>query len=327
MNGSDKIIKWLGLTKQQFGIIEAIMALQAEGMKATPKHIIEKDSELRGSAIQRSNFFSQLKILRNRGYVNKLADSVYEADLKSLSQSLARAEAEVRKELEDLSKARTESESFFKRLVSSKCSPVASFLEPDEMYGGVADLLANSTHFSSTGVFPRILYADSLSLMRKPGTQRYAQVMWERCIRDEKLEVNYLTNLDMPFIFRQLLSSYRNPSIVYEEVRGILEKLPNFLKQHPKLNIYYLDSPSGLDVLVPYGSGSPDIFLPVRDEAKNIEGAVHICSPDLSDRFKKLFEQECLRAVDMRSKEATQILEKAERRLDMICAKNRRKKR
>jgi hypothetical protein len=318
----EDIGKWLGITHQQLNIMEALLHLQRSNEDTSPKSIIQTDANLRkGAKIQKSNFFAQLKNLRNRGYVKKQGEASYAVDFDAIHHALDLAQYRADEERTELKKAREETERYFKSMIVPD-KPIVSFLESDQTYGRIAEMMRTCSHFMCTGIFPRILYAHSLSLIHRPGTQKYAQIMWERCIKDREMEATYLTNFDIPYLFQKLLIDYNNPTLVYEEIRSILNGLESLLEQNPLLNIIYIDSPSGLDAMIPYSKDSTEFFLITRDESKNIIGSVYLNSPDLLVRFKKLFDTECLKGIDMRDKKAKPLFPKLEKQLERIYSKH-----
>jgi hypothetical protein len=126
-------------------------------------------------------------------------------------------------------------------------------------------------------------------------------------------------------LFQKLLNDYKNPNLVYGEIRSILNGLETVLEQNSQLNIISIDSLSGLDVMIPYSKDSTEFFLITRDERKNIMGTIYLNSPDLFVRFKKLYDAECLKGIDMRSKKANPLFSKMEKQLERIYSKHKPK--
>lgn len=317
-----KIPRWLGVTNQQFSIIEAISSLQKRGEATTPRAIIEEDSQLRKTTrIQKSNFFSQLKTLRDRGFVQKVGDASYAVDFNTIKTSLDDTQRLVDSEVYELEEIRAKSEEYFKHLEFRKKEPVVKFFEYDDMYKKTAEILKKARVCYLTGIFPRILYAQSPSLMNKPGAQLYSHTLWERCINDNELEVNYLTHFDIEYLFNRLMEAYKNPTTAYEEVCIILNGLEDFIQGNKKLKLYFSPSPYGLDMLIPHNDDMSEFFLMVRDEKNQGVGAVYIDSPELTGRFRNLFEEECKRAIDMRGEKGKAVFGKLNKKLEKVYAK------
>jgi len=324
---ANKMPKWLGVTPQQFSILEAMIRLQKRGDSASPKSIIDEDASFRKvPKIQKSNFFSQLKGLQGIGYVKKTAGATYSVDFDSIKSSLEDARVVADQEANEISKVKKEAESYLKSISSGEKRPSVAFLEYDDMYKTVADLLKNSDYYCITGVFPKILYAHSPALMKSASERRYAQMLWERCIGQNEMEVTYLTVLDTEYLFHKLLRVYKNPVSAYEETKMILRGLEDLLKESPKFHLLYKDSPYGLDMIIPRSEETNTLFLMIRDANKTGIGAVYINSTELAARFQSLFEDECEGTIDMKSKMGRNILDDVERKLDRVYAEYRRKR-
>jgi hypothetical protein len=313
------ISKWLGVTSQQFNIIEAIFRLQRRGDTASPKAIIEEDASSRNtSKIQKSNLFSQLKKLHDKGFVKKLGDASYGVDFDRIKGSLDTAQASVDSEMNELKMVKEETEGYFNLLSSGEKRPQVKFFEYDEMYNKTADMVKTAHFCYLTGVFPRILYAHSPCMMNTPGARRYAGALWQRCIQEGELEVNYLSHFDVGYLFERLISTYKNPVPAYEEAKIVLGNLESLMGQNGKLNLYYVDTSYGLDMIIPHDEDINEFFLMVRNERNQGIGAVYVNSPELAIKFKDLFKRECERATDMKGPKGKQVIKKLMENLDKI---------
>ncbi len=326
MNELEKLPRWLGITKQQFHIIEAIVSLQKEGKQASPKAIIDRDAELHQSRrIQKSNFFAQLKNLRERGFVKKTDEASYEIDFNAIKKALDEARNFLDTEIYELDEIRGGVMEFFGRLSVKRKEPAVMFFDYDDMYYKTAGLLKTAKICYVTGIFPRILYAQSPSLMQIPGARLYVQTLWERCIMKKELEVNYLTHFDIEYLFRRLARAYKNPRYAYDEINMVLNGLADFITNNEKLKLFYSPSPYGLDMIIPHNEDMNEFFLMVRDEKSMGVGAVYINSPELANRFKGLFEAECSRAVRIDKEEADKITGKLRKRVETIYSRYKKR--
>jgi len=318
--------KWLGLTQQQQGIVEAISALQQKASKTSPNLILLEHAAITGSPkMQKSNFFTQLKILRGKGYVKKAGEASYQVDFEAIKNALQHVQAAMSKETEELKKAKAMVEQ--RSLLSPKeHSQMVRFFEYEELYYKLAEIGETAEKCQLTGVFPRILYAHSPSLMYTPGAQRYSQALWSRCIMDKKLEIDYLTTFNIGYLFNTLYAVYKEPTPAYEEIRVMLNNLENLLQQNEKLNLRYSEGSYGLDMVIPYRGKLEELFIMVRDETRKGIGTVYIHSPELAIRFKELFEEKWKRAIDMRSPKAKAVYSKLERDLELTYSKYHLKK-
>jgi len=327
MERLDKMPKWLGITNQQFNILEAMLSLQRKGSLASPKLIINEDAALRNvPKIQKSNFFSQLKSLRGFGYVMKVGAAAYAVDFNNIKKSLESAESQAVRESYELKELKSEVEQKFKSLAVRGKEPSLEFMDYARMYSKIADITSKRDSFLSAAVFPKVLYANSPSLMRQPEAQRYAQTLWLRCVTTGELEVKYLTYFDIKYLFSRLNAVYKNPALTYGEISRVLESIPELLENSKKLSIYYTDAPYGLDMTILQDEHVEDLFLLIRDTNKVGKGCIYIKSPELAMEFRSIFLEDCDECVDMRSSAGERIIKKLEARLDKEYQKYKRKK-
>jgi len=328
MEKFENMQKWLGITNQQFNILQAMLNLEQRGIPASPKAIVEEDSALRKTPkIQKSNFFAQLKALRGMGYVKKIGGASYSIDLASITDALEKAETTIDKEANELKALKTEAARGFKILATAH-EEVASveFMDYNKAYSVVADILKSKTHFYTTGPFPKILYAHSPSLIRQPDAQKYAQTLWMKCLVEEELEIRYVTRFDIDYLFRKVREAYNNPAVAYEEIKIILNNIPDILEKSKMLNILYSESPSVLSMMVPYEEIVEELFLPIRDTNFVGKGCVHIKSPELAVKFREIFVEQCVKCVDMQSSKGEKVIQKLDARLDRIYEREKSKK-
>ena len=316
-----KISKWLDVTPQQFDILETILRLQKQGIKTTPKNIIEEDVKIHeGPKIQKSNLFTQLKTLRNRGFVKKEEKASYVVSFKGIKKELSKASKKLDEEMHEFQNAYAQTEEYFKELTSDKSRITVEFFEYDDMYEKAAEMLMGAEEGSVTSAFPRILYPNSPCLMRTPGARRYAETLWNLCIKKKQLRVSYLTRMDVGYLFNRLYKTYNNPELAYDEGNIILNNLEALMDSSDELTVYFIDSPYGMDVVIPQSQVSDEFFILIRDKTGRGTGAVFIKSGELIFRFKELFSKDCKRAIKMRGAEGKKIIKMLRKRLDKVYA-------
>ncbi|MBN2518327.1 MAG: hypothetical protein JXB14_05760 [Candidatus Altiarchaeota archaeon] len=314
-----KISRWLDVTPQQFDILETIFRLQKQGAKATPKSIVEEDAKVReGPKIQKSNLFTQLKILRNRGFIRREEKASYALDIRGVKKKLGKASKRLDEEMREFRVAYAQTEEYFKDLTSDQNRITVEFCEYDQMYERTADILKNAEECFLTGVFPRILYPNSPCLMQTPGVRRYAETLWDLCIRRKTLRVSYLTRMDVEYLFKRLYETYNNPKLAYEEAKIILNNFEAIMDSESKLLVCFVDSPYGVDMIIPQDAGADEFFLMIRDKSDRGIGAVYIRSSDLAKRFKHIFAEECKKSIKMRGPEGKKVLDMLRGRLEKV---------
>lgn len=319
MAEQDKMPKWLGITGQQYSIIEAIIRLQKRGETPSPRAIVEDDAVFRKAPrMQKSNFFAQLTSLKGRGFVKKVGEASYAVDFDSIKRSLEAKEGQAEKEVDELKKVKSEAEKYLKQVSMGEKKPAVAFYDYNETYVKAADLIRTKKSCSLTGVFPRLLYAHSPCLMNTPEIRRYAQTLWERCLQKGELNVRYITTFDVDYLFYRLMSAYKSPRPAYEEAKIILDSIETTLEGNSHLELFYTESPFGIEMIIPYTEDPSNCFLMIRDEKKRGLGSVYIYSRELATKFKGLLDDECDRAIDMRGAEGKGIIKKLKHQLDKV---------
>lgn len=322
-----KLPRWLGLTRQQLEILEAILRVQKTGRPASPKAIIDEDADFRKSPkIQKSNFFAQLKTLQSMGFVQRRGEASYTVNFGAIEASLERAQEKADGELAELKTARKEAEHYFRQASMGEKKPSVAFYDYGTVYSKVSQMLKTSCAAYIAGPFPRILYSNSPCLLYTPDVGNYARTLWEKCIQNHETELTYLSQFDLEYLFRKLFACYKNPTLAYGEIKMILGSLEGLLKQHPSLHMYCTESPNTLDIMLPDVNEADEFFLIIRDEQKRGIGGIYINSPELTLRFRELFGDECKRATDLRTDKGKAMVRRMERKLERIYEKYKRKK-
>jgi len=314
-----KISKWLDVTPQQFDILETILRLQREGVKATPKNIIEEDVKIHeGPKIQKSNLFTQLKTLRGRGFVKREEKASYVVDFNGIKKSLTKTNKKLEEEMQEFQSVFTQTEEYFKGILADKNRIMVDFYEYDEMYEKTADMVKNCEEFLITSAFPRILYPTSPCLMPTPGAKRYSEILWDLCIKKKQLKVSYLTRMDVGYLFTRLYRTYNNAELAYDEANIILNNFEALMNSSKELIVFFVDSPYGVDMVIPQHANSDEFFILVREKSSKGIGAVFIKSSELTYRFRNIFTSECKKAVLMKGSKGEKVLKILRKRLDDV---------
>lgn len=306
----DRICEWLGLTEQQRRILEVVMSLRAEGIKAGPGEIRDGEAELSGGAtIQKSNFFGQLKRLREMGYLRKAGPANYDVNLAKVKEQLGLRKERALKETEELARAVEKPENSLFRLSENRGLEV-TFLPGEAWQERFADMATGSKRCLITGVFPKMVYGHSPLFMESEGGRKYSSRLWDLCVRKKTLSVAYLTRLDTDYLLKNLRNAGASQAAARAEVGKLLESVRTLLRSNKNLEIYYSPDPYGIDIGMPNADKLSEFFLFFRNRDKDEIGSVYLNSRQTARQFKDLFERECARSVDLRSPEGQAIIEK-----------------
>jgi len=282
-----KILDALGMTSQQFGVLLTIYKMESEGVLTNPKSINSEYSRIYSTEIQRSNFFRQLKKLQDKGFIERKRRAHYFVNFENIRKILSAERDKLQHELEEFGKISVRTEEYFRKIAFESARPVVHYLEHDELYKRISNSLKDSSRVYASIDFPTIAY--SYALADGIGRKGYLETVWDKCFKKEKLEVSYLTTLDIDIPFNHAFRVYGDPKLAYNECNIVIEQLENQVESHDNLDVRYLKEPHGMDVLIPEEKESLEFFLFTRDEHRDIIGGIHIRSPETALNAKNSF--------------------------------------
>ncbi|MBU4406290.1 MAG: hypothetical protein KKB24_01760 [Candidatus Altiarchaeota archaeon] len=303
---NSKISESLGLTSQQFGILLGIYKLESEGKTASPREINKEYSRTHGKGIQRSNFFSQMKVLQDRGLIKRGRRASYTVEFENIRNILSGKRENLQRELEEFDKISARTEEYFRKIAFESTRPVVHYMEHDELYRRIVKALKGCERVYASIDFPTIAYTYALAdgINRKS----YLEMIWDRCFKKERLEVNYLTPLDIDLPFNHAFRVYGDPKMAYKECSIVIEQLENQVDSHDKLDVRYLKKPHGMDVLIPEDKEPLEFFLFTRDEHKDIVGGIHMRSPETALSAKNSFMRDFEYAEQVKGEKGKAII-------------------
>ncbi|MFH1403989.1 MAG: hypothetical protein ABIH11_06960 [Candidatus Altiarchaeota archaeon] len=283
--------KWLDLTQQQLDIVKIIYKIRQTPGKSTPNDIGKEYKRIHGKPILKPNLFTILKLLQKRGIVEKVGQADYSVDIDGLRDTLGKKRRYLEKQQTEFDKACQDTDEYFRKLTWQMDRPIVEYLDHDELYGKMAELLQDSEVFYSVANFPMISYTQKLNhgLAREP----YTEALWNRCVKKEDLEVKYLTDLNVDYLFNHAFRVYGDPKLAYRECNTVINQLENQVESNKKLDVRYMEDPHGLDtgIFKRIGREPDEFMLFVRDEHEDITGGLHVKSLDTARNALKMFNR------------------------------------
>ncbi|MFC2162714.1 hypothetical protein ACFLRF_03460 [Candidatus Altiarchaeota archaeon] len=301
--------KWLDLTSQQLDILKLIYKLQQSPGKTSPKEISREYKRIHGKTILKPNLFPILKDLQKRGLVSRIGQADYTTDINGIRRALDMKREALDRQQTEFEHARQYTEDYFRKLTWSLDRPVVEYLDHDDLYSKMAELLGESQTYYSVANFPMIAYTRKLN--HGLAREEYTNAIWESCIKKEKLKVNYLTDLNIDYLFNHCFRVYGDPKLAYRECHTIINQLENQIMDAPNLNVRYMEDPHGLDTGI-FGKGddTDEFILFVRDEHEDITGGIHIKSRDTTRSALQMFERGFEYAERLDIKQGKKIIQK-----------------
>lgn len=271
----DNTARWLDTTDQQFQILKTIYRLEDVETKTMPKDITREYAKTNKKTILKPNLFNILKTLLQKKLIKKDLTRGYRVDYDGIRETLEKHKEKLGREEEELKKAQAKTEEYFRKNLP-KAYPLVEYYEQKELYPKMAESLkeAEKTHIVAN--FPVIAYTKELTYGL--GREEYAEAMWQRCFKEKKLQVNYLTDLNLDALFNHAFRIHGDPKIAYQECQAMLSRLETQVKTNEKLDVRHSDNPHGLDVAIIEQKEPIEVYIFIRDEHGEITGGTRIKS-------------------------------------------------
>ncbi len=306
---------WLDVTPQQFDILLAVYNLQLSGGRVSPKRILERYSSDSGRFLQRSNLFAQLRVLLERGFLVKESDANYLLNFDGLESYLSSRRESLVSDLEEFDRLSSDVRSFFRRVVLSELRPRVFYMGFGECLDSMLKSVSSCSVLYATSFFPTVSY--SFQLASGVGRREYFEVLCGRCLEKSELQVNYLTPLDVDFLFNHAFRVLGDPRKAYRESLIVLEELANQVETFDSLDVRFLRDLQGMDVFVPVkGDVVSEFLLFTRDEHRDLTGAIYINSKDIAASMRQSFVRNFDYAERIRGSKGEEIIEDAKHRLE-----------
>ena len=309
---NSKIAPWLSLTPQEFDILSCVFRLQAGGVRASPQEVQSEYKMCLGKYLAKPNLFHILKILMNRGFLLRVGRGEYGVDFDGLEAFIDTRSGEIQREYREFESLSSDVREYFKKSGIVDSRPVVEYLDYDVFFRRVSNSIKSAEKYFSTGKFPNILYP--IDILNGIGRDSFGSVLHDRFF-GEKLEVNYITGLDLDNPYSHGLNIFGDVSKAYKVAENVIDRLEIYTERHDNLKVYYLEEPYGLDIIIPDSTKNEDCYMFIRDERMDILGGIYIKSPETKERAKKTFQNICASATLVRGKPGEKIIKKLRRKL------------
>lgn len=300
-----KIMDGLGLTQQQFDILNCIYRLQDDGGRASPKAIQEEYKRVSGKRLMKANLFKVLKALRDKNFVDSVGFGKYALNYDGVEEALEVRKEEYERELTELDKLSGDVEEYFDRLKESRLKPVVEYYSQTPFFLKIAQTAKHTKNLYMVGRFANITYTPRLLNTVDRG-ECFRQIQ-DMCFVKKQLHVTYITSFDVDYIYRHALKTYGDPQWAYRECEMAVDGLHE-LANLETLDLIYINKVQGLHLVLPEKKEPSEVFLYLRDNAGEIIGGVYIKSPDTAKRAKEMFMREQEQGTNLKGKPGKRII-------------------
>lgn len=284
MEQNTKFSKWLELTPQQAIIVGIIQKLQSQNINATPIIIEKEYLKDTNIFIQKSNLFTQLKILQEKNIITKSPHSVYYLHPEGILQIISKRKNDLSKELKEIQDLSLEAENIINKLIPQNTISV-KYLSESEFFSQLTKHLDNANSFYLGCDFPHFGY--SFTLCRTSQQTAYIEMLNKK-IHDTNFSHYCLCTYKNDALFYQLNEKYSNKQFIEEELKRInqttIEKaiqLPNIdiRKTRTSFDFALIENSDNINVL----------FMILKDTNGIINGGLFINSHETIQEIKKNF--------------------------------------
>jgi len=312
-----------GMTQQQSDIIHSAIAAKAKGLKCSPAEIQNFYEKSTGKIIQRSNLFTQLKILSGASFLTK-QNGEYFVNVSALLKSIENRKTGLAEKMERLDEQIKEIEKIKSESSLRQALPVLQYISPEKYFNIIAGQMKDAETIFVNSVYPWISLGYPLA--EATGALDYCVQIRRLCEKNE-LEVNYLSSFNCEYLAGIALRAAKGDrKIALRECLKALENMRSQLKLHENLKIKFI--PKGLDlhfiILKPKGGGPHSIYFYIYTGHGEIASGVVINSIDMAKGLCKIFERDFKDSFDMGSPRAGNIYKILERQFrNLLFGKNK----
>ena len=303
---------WLKLTPQQFDIVKIIYKLRNRGLQPTPKNIQKEYKIEYNKYLMKPNLFAILRILIQKNVISKKGTADYLLHENGIRQIIGEARLKLDAEYSELERTQKEVDQFFKELTYKRETPDINYLEDEDIYKRLGEIIDESTIFYVVSDFPQISYTPEMT--HALGRQPYTEKLWKK-INKQDIHVEILTTLDVDILFNHAFRAYEDPKTAYAESATIINRLKTQVKKHKNLDIRYSPEPSGLDVAISETKAPKEFMIFTRDEHNDIQGGINIKSRKTSSNALKTFKKTYNYSTPLNKKQGTEIITQTQNKL------------
>ncbi len=310
---NQKIAGWLGLTSQQFDILQCIHFLQLEDRVASPKNIQAEFKRRNKKHLQKPNLFNIIKILRQKKLIKKSGFGEYVIEFEGIKKALADHEGRLTDELDKFQTISKKTEEYFSSAAREFERPHVSYLEPHQFSERINKALQKASVYYSTTSFPNISFNPEVAYaIKRP---EYVKILWERGIIKKKLKINYLTDMNVEYLFNYVSKAYNEPETAYKICLDSINQLNTHIDTHDNLEIMYQETPLYLDIHMPIIRSPKEFYSHMRGLRSEILGVIYVRSRDSAEATKKLFQEVSGRGTLLKEKTKDKIIKKTREKL------------
>src|SRR3989338_7078123 len=278
------ITKWLELTGQQAELVSILYKLEENKSPTNPVAIERKYFQETKTFIQKSNLFTQLRLLQEKGLVSKTDNSHYFLNLKGIQEAIYSKKKELVQEMDEITKFASDTHAFFEKIIKPNSVSVI-YLSEAELYHKLAFYLKNAASFYLGCDFPH--YAYSFALCNSAQEASYVETLIAR-IYVPSFSLFCLSSYKIESSQYRLQKKYKNKELIKEELQTIMDLAKRRTLQSSTIDLRRTSTPFNFALLENKEEGDA-LFMFLKDSNGFISGCIFINSHETITQTKQHF--------------------------------------
>lgn len=279
-----KLSKWLQLTRQQAAILGITYSLQEQNAPTNPTSIEKAYFRENKTFIQKSNLFTQLKILQEKNLLAKAEQSNYVLNLRGIQEAIFAQKKELSAEVDEITKFASDTQAFFEKVIKPTAT-VVTYLTQEELYKRLTFYLKSATSFYLGCEFPH--YSYSFALCKNAQEAAYVEMLTVR-IQNPLFSLFCLSPYKIEGLSYRLQEKYKNKELVKEELRNIIDNTQRITTQCKNIDLRKSPTPFNF-ALIENPEESNALFMFLKDSRGQVTGGIFINSYETTKQTKQHF--------------------------------------
>lgn len=279
-----QIAKWLGLTSQQSTIVSILYTLQERKLPTNPISIEKEYIKETNAFIQKSNLFTQLKILQERGIIHKDAHSHYQLNIGGIQEAISQRKNKVNQEMKEVAQFASDTKAFFEKMAVP--TPIlVTYLNESELFAKLAFYLRSARGFYLGCDFPH--YAYSFALCSSSQEAAYIEALTAK-LQDKEFSLFCLSPYKIEALSHRLGRKYKNKDLVEEELKTICKTAAKKTAQCSNIDLRKTGATFDF-ALIESRDGADSLFMFLKDSESSISGGIFLNSYETIKQIKQHF--------------------------------------
>jgi phosphoserine phosphatase SerB len=280
----NKLAKWLNLTEQQAKIIGIIHNLEERKSPTNPVNIEKEYFKETKTFIQKSNLFTQLKLLQSKNLIIKNTNSHYLLNLKGIQEAVFSQKKELTQEVEEITKFASDTQAFFEKVIKPSAISV-TYLKGSELYNKITFYLKNASAFYVGCDFPH--YAYSFALCDSAQETAYVEMLTTK-LYDKNFSLYCLSPYRVESLSSRLHNKHNNKELIKGVLKNVYENAKKMTIKCENIDLRKTMTPFDFALIENPEEGNV-LFMFLKDSKGSVTGGIFINSYETIKQTKQHF--------------------------------------